>query len=67
MHLPGQMDARVIGLSVGICLLVTLIVGIIPAFQTRHLDVAGPLKSDSSSVPEPGVEPGCALLWSSSR
>ena len=50
MYLPGQMDARVIGLSVGICLLVTLIVGIIPAFQTRHLDVAGPLKSDSSSV-----------------
>jgi predicted permease len=37
-------------MSVGVCLLVTLIVGIIPAFQTRHLDVAGPLKADSSTV-----------------
>jgi predicted permease len=50
MYLPGQMDARVMTMSVGVCLLVTLIVGIIPAFQTRHLDVAGPLKADSSSV-----------------
>jgi predicted permease len=50
MYLPGQMDARVIAMSVGICLLVTLIVGIVPAFQTRHLDVAGPLKADSSAV-----------------
>ena len=50
MYLPGQMDTRVMAMSVGLCLLVTLIVGIIPAFQTRHLDVAGPLKADSSSV-----------------
>ena len=50
MYLPGQMDTRVIAMSIGLCLLVTLMVGIIPAFQTRHLDVAGPLKADSSSV-----------------
>jgi len=50
MYLPGQMDARVIAVSVGVCLLVTLIVGMVPAFQTRHLDVAGPLKADSSGV-----------------
>ena len=50
MYLPGQMDARVMAMSVALCLLVTLIVGTIPAFQTRHLDVAGPLKADSSSV-----------------
>jgi predicted permease len=50
MYLPGEMDARVMTLSVGVCLLVTLMVGIIPAFQTRHVDVAGPLKSESSSV-----------------
>src|SRR5205807_5394327 len=37
-------------MSAGVCLLVTLIVGIIPAFQTRHLDLAGPLKADSSGV-----------------
>jgi len=50
MYLPGQMDGRVMAMSAGVCLFVTLIVGIIPAFQTRHLDLAGPLKADSSSV-----------------
>jgi len=50
MYLPGQMDARVMAMSAGVCLLVTLIVGIIPAFQTRHLDLAGPLKADSTGV-----------------
>src|SRR6266436_3874987 len=50
MYLPGQMDARVMAMSAGVGLLVTLMVGIIPAFQTRHLDLAGPLKADSSGV-----------------
>src|ERR1700730_6650684 len=50
MYLPGQMDARMMAMSTGVCLLVTLIVGIIPAFQTRNLDLAGPLKADSSGV-----------------
>src|SRR5207302_3720017 len=50
MYLPGQMDARVMAMSAIVCLLVTLIVGIIPAFRTRHLDLAGPLKADSTGV-----------------
>jgi predicted permease len=50
MYLPGQMDARVMAMSAAVCLLVTLMVGIIPAFQTRHLDLAGTLKADSSAV-----------------
>jgi predicted permease len=50
MYLPGQMDARVMAMSAGVGLLVTLMVGIIPAFQTRHLDLAGPLKANSSGV-----------------
>lgn len=50
MYLPGEIDARVMALSVGLCLAVTLIVGIIPAFQTRHLDLAGPLKAESTGV-----------------
>src|SRR3989442_13616849 len=33
MYLPGQMDARVMAMSAGVGLLVTLMVGIIPAFQ----------------------------------
>jgi predicted permease len=50
MYLPGEIDARVMALSAGICLFVTLIVGSIPAFQARKLDLAGPLKAESSGV-----------------
>jgi len=50
MYLPGQMDARVMAMSAAVCLLVTLMVGIIPAFETRHLDVAGTLKADACGV-----------------
>ena len=50
LYLPGQMDGRVHGLSAAICLLVTLAVGLVPAFQTRHLTLANTLKSDASAV-----------------
>ena len=50
MYLPGEIDGRVMSWSVGICLIVTLIVGLIPAFQTRNFDLAGPLKAESSGV-----------------
>lgn len=50
MYLPGKIDWRVIAMSAGICLMATLIVGLFPAFQTRHVDVAGALKAESSSV-----------------
>lgn len=46
MYLPGALDGRVMAMSVGLGVLVTLVVGLIPAVQTRHLDVAGPLKAD---------------------
>ncbi|MGA9475693.1 MAG: ABC transporter permease, partial [Terriglobales bacterium] len=50
MYLPGEIDWRVLALSAAICLIATLIVVLIPAFQTRHLDLAGVLKAESSSV-----------------
>src|SRR5579871_1015826 len=50
MYLPGTIDARVLALSAGVSLLVTVIVGLIPALQLRRLDLSGPLKSESSSV-----------------
>jgi predicted permease len=50
MYLPGEIDWRVMALSVGVCLVVTLTVGLIPAFQTRNLDLAGPLKAESQAV-----------------
>ena len=50
MHLPGEIDWRVLALSAGICLIATLIVGLVPAFQTRNLDLAGALKAESFGV-----------------
>jgi macrolide transport system ATP-binding/permease protein len=50
MYLPGEIDWRVLALSAGICLIATLIVGLVPAFDTRDIDIAGALKSDATSV-----------------
>src|SRR6266478_3847314 len=50
MYLPGEIDWRVMSLSAGICLIATLIVGLIPAFQTRNIDLASALKAESSGV-----------------
>jgi predicted permease len=50
MYLPGQIDGRVLGLSAAICLVVTLAVGLVPAFQTRHLALADTLKTGVSTV-----------------
>lgn len=53
MYLPGRIDWRVMSLSAGICLIVTLIVGFVPAFQTRDIDLAGALKAESLGVVGP--------------
>ena len=50
MHLPGELDWRVLALSAGVCSLVTLLIGLVPAMQTRKLDLAGALKADSAGV-----------------
>jgi macrolide transport system ATP-binding/permease protein len=50
MYLPGEIDWRVVALSAGICLVATLIVGLVPAFQTRDIDIASALKSEATGV-----------------
>ena len=50
MYLPGEIDWRVLALSAGVCLAATILLGMIPAFQTRNLDLAGALKADSAGV-----------------
>jgi macrolide transport system ATP-binding/permease protein len=50
MYLPGETDWRVLLLSAGICLLATLLVGLVPGFQTRNLDLSGALKAESAGV-----------------
>ena len=50
MYLPGEIDCRVMSLSAGICLVATLIVELVPAFQTRNINLAGALKVESTGV-----------------
>src|SRR6202051_4681527 len=50
MHLPGEIDWRVLLLSAGVCLLATILLGLVPAMQTSKIDLAGALKADSAGV-----------------
>jgi macrolide transport system ATP-binding/permease protein len=50
MHLPGEIDWRVLALSGGVCVIATLLLGLVPAMQTGKIDLAGALKSDSAGV-----------------
>ena len=36
MHLPGEIDWRVLAVSAGVCLIATLVVGLVPAMQSRQ-------------------------------
>ncbi|HET7442535.1 MAG TPA: ABC transporter permease [Terriglobales bacterium] len=49
-HLQGQLDWRVLLLSIGTCMLSTLLFGLFPAIQTSKLDLSAALKSDSGTV-----------------
>jgi predicted permease len=50
MHLPGEIDWRVLVLSAAVCLITTLLLGLVPALQTSKIDLAGALKSDAAGV-----------------
>src|SRR6266849_6168974 len=50
MYLPGEIDWRVLALSAGVCLISTLLLGLVPAIQTRKIDLAGALKSEMAGV-----------------
>jgi macrolide transport system ATP-binding/permease protein len=50
MHLPGEIDWRVLAVSAGVCVIATLVVGLAPALQSGKIDLAGALKSDSAGV-----------------
>jgi len=50
MTLPGEIDWRVLALSAGVCLFSTFLLGLVPALQTRKIDLAAALKSEMSGV-----------------
>ena len=50
MHLPGEMDWRVMALSAAVCLVATLLFALVPAMQTSKIDLAATLRSEMSGV-----------------
>jgi predicted permease len=50
MFLPGDIDWRVLALSAGVCLISTLLFGLVPAIQTSKIDLASALKAESGGV-----------------
>jgi macrolide transport system ATP-binding/permease protein len=50
MHLPGELDWRVLALSGGVCLATTLLMGLVPALQTGKIDLAQSMKMESAGL-----------------
>ena len=50
LRLPGDLDWRVLALSAGVCVVSTLLFGLVPAIVTSHIDLAGALRSESGGV-----------------
>ena len=47
---PGQLDWRVLLLSVAICIGSTMLFALMPAIQSSHVDLSGALKSEGAGV-----------------
>ncbi len=50
MHLPGEMDWRVMALSAAVCLVSTLLFALLPAVQASKVDLAATLRSEMAGV-----------------
>jgi predicted permease len=50
LRLPGALDWRVLALSAGVCLVSTLLFGLVPALLTSNIDLAGALRSQSGGI-----------------
>ena len=50
MRMAGDIDWRVLALSAAVCLLSTLLFGLVPGIQSSKVDLAGALKSESGGV-----------------
>src|SRR5438552_4078393 len=47
---PGQLDWRVLALSVAVCIGATLLFALMPAIHASHVDLSGALKGEGSGV-----------------
>jgi macrolide transport system ATP-binding/permease protein len=47
---PGQLDWRVLAVSVAVCIGSTMLFALVPAIQASHVDLAGALKSEAGGL-----------------
>src|SRR5947207_2057179 len=47
---PGQLDWRVLALSIAVCIGSTMLFALVPAIQSSHVDISGALKSEGSGM-----------------
>jgi predicted permease len=50
MRLPGEIDWRVLVLSMGVCLISAVFFGLVPAIQSGKIDLVSALKAESGGV-----------------
>jgi predicted permease len=50
VHMPGEVDWRVMMLSVALCIGSAIVFGLVPAAQSSRIDLAGALKAESAGV-----------------
>ena len=50
IDLPGQIDWRVLAVSIAICVGATMLFALVPAIQASHIDLSGALKSEGAGV-----------------
>ena len=50
IFMPGRLDWRVLVLTVGICVITTVLFALVPVLESRKVDIASALKSESGTV-----------------
>ena len=50
IFMPGRIDWRVLVLTVGICVITTVLFALVPVLESRKVDIASALKSESGTV-----------------
>jgi len=50
MRLPGEIDWRVLVLSAGVCLISAVFFGLVPAMESRNIDLISALRAESGGV-----------------
>jgi macrolide transport system ATP-binding/permease protein len=50
IDLPGQIDWRVLAVSLAICIGATMLFALVPAIQASHVDLSGALKTEGGGV-----------------